>query len=167
MADNSKANSGAAVGLGVKPWVVVVPVVLIGLIFLPSAAVICAGMVPTLVARLVDSSPGRRLSITVGSLNLVGCLYFLDRIWAAGHSVGDIQVVLADSFGWLAALVGAGAGWVIFGAMPLVIGKVAETQTALRLRRITGDQERLVKEWGESVRGIYGVKVAPKDEGGE
>ncbi|MBK8157443.1 MAG: hypothetical protein IPK59_01040 [Rhodospirillaceae bacterium] len=168
MAKNSKTKTVTTYeGLGVKPWGLIVPVVLIGLIFMPSAAVVCAGMLPTLVARLVDSSPGRRLSITVGSLNLVGCLYFLNSIWAAGHSVGDIQIVLADSYGWLAALSGAGAGWVIFGAMPAIIGKIAETQTALRLRRITGDQERLVKEWGETVRGVYGVQVVPKEEGGE
>jgi hypothetical protein len=168
VANKSNANAGAPPGgLGVKPWVLIVPIALIGLVFLPSAAVICAGMLPTLVARLVDTSPGRRFSITVGSLNLVGCLYFLNRIWAAGHGISDIQTVLGDSYGWLAALSGAGAGWVIFGAMPVIVAKIADTQTALRLRRITGDQERLAKDWGEAVRGVYGVKVAPKDQSGE
>ena len=75
--------------------------------------------------------------------------------------------MLGDSFGWLAALVGAGMGWVVFGSMPSIIAQIARTQTAVRLRRITGDQDRLVKEWGESVRGIYGVQVAVKEEGEE
>jgi hypothetical protein len=166
VASNSDANVKAS-GLGVKPWVLITPVLLIGLVFLPSSAVIAAGMLPTIVARVVDTSPGHRLSLTVASFNFVGCLYFLNRIWALGHSVSDVPIVLGDSFGWFFALAGAGMGWVVFGGMPAIIAQIARTQTAVRLRRITGDQDRLVKEWGETVRGIYGVQVVKKEEGEE
>lgn len=145
--------------IGIKPFAVVIPLLLVGLVFLPSSAVILAAMIPTLVARLVDTSTGRRLTITVGALNLVGALYFLHEIWAAGHGVGDIAPTLADTFGWLCALLGAGAGWVLFGAMPSVFNRIAAAQTALRLRRISQTQDRLVEQWGESVRGAYAVRV--------
>ena len=163
MSDN--ANAGAPTGI--KAWVLFIPVLLIALIFLPSAVVVGVGMLPTLVARVVDSSPGKRLSITVGGFNLLGSLYFLDAIWAAGQTMGDIRPTLSDSFGWLSALTGAGVGWVVFGGMPIVFAKIAEAQTALRLRTVTKDQERLVEEWGENVRGIYGVKAVAKEEGDE
>lgn len=171
MAKNNSAEAKTSAGaqMGIKPWVLFIPVLLIALVFLPSSAVITAGMIPTLVARLVDTSAGRRLSITVGALNLVGCLYFLHRIWSMGHSVNDIPTVLGDTFGWLSALLGAGAGWVIFGFMPALIAKIAETQTTIRLNRVTQDQGQLIEEWGEAVRGIHGVKVLenkPKGEAG-
>jgi hypothetical protein len=161
MADNANANLGTQ--LGIKPWVLFVPVLLIGLVFLPSTAVIGAGMLPTLVARVVDTSVGRRLTITVGSLNLVGCLYFLNRLWTSGQDVSDIPVVLGDSFGWLYALTGAGMGWIVFGGMPSLIAKIAQTQTALRVRRINNDQDRLVEEWGEAVRGMHPARSADTD----
>ncbi len=168
MSDNS-ANAQGSVGqqIGIKPWVLVIPVLLLGLVFLPSAVVIIAGMVPTFVARVVDTSQGKRLSITVGGFNLLGCLYFLHRIWALGQGMEDIKPTLMDSFGWLSALVGAGVGWTVFGFMPTIISKFAEAQTAVRLRSINKDQERLVEEWGELVRGVYGVRPAEKEEGGE
>lgn len=166
MADNANTNAVQA-QLGFKPWILAVPLLLIGLVFLPSAAVIGVGMIPTLVARVVDTSRGKRLSITVGAANLVGCLYFLHRIWALGHNVSDIPTVLKDSVGWLSALSGAGVGWLIFGTMPIIVGQIARTQTAVRLRRVNGDQERLVKEWGEAVRGVYGVKVVEPEEAKE
>jgi hypothetical protein len=122
-------------------------------------------MVPTLVARVVDTSIGKRLSVTVGAMNLVGCLYFLHRLWIGGQSVNDIPVVLGEGVGWLSALMGAAAGWVIFGFMPLLITKIAQTQTALRLHRIVGEQDRLVKEWGEDVRGVHGTKVSETQAG--
>ncbi|WP_374651795.1 hypothetical protein [Dongia sp.] len=163
MAGNAGANAGGQAGI--KPWVLVIPVLLIGLVFLPTAIVVGIGMIPTLVARVVDTSQGKRLSITVGGFNLIGCLYFVNRIWAAGQGMGDIQPTLADSFGWLYALLGAGIGWVVFGFMPSIIGKIAQTQTALRVRSLTKDQDRLVEDWGEAVRGIYAVRPVGKEEG--
>ena len=147
----------------VKPWTVAVPVILVGLLFLPTSAVLVAAMVPTVVARIVDTSPGRRLTVTVGGMNLVGSLYFVNAIWSSGHNVSDIVTTLGDPFGWLCALVGAGAGWVIFGTMPAIVGRIAAAQTAIRLRRLNGQQEKLVEDWGESVRGAYGVKVVAEE----
>lgn len=159
MSDNSANAPGDA---AIKPWVIIIPVVLLGLVFLPSAVVVGVGMIPTLVARVVDTSPGKRLSITVGGFNLIGCLYFLHRIWAAGQGMEDIQPTLGDSVGWLCALVGAGIGWLVFGGMSAIVGKIAQAQTALRLRNITKEQERLVEEWGETVRGTYAVHEVAK-----
>lgn len=153
--NNVNAAEGQA---GIKSWVLIVPVVLIGLIFLPSAIVVGAAMVPTIVARVVDTSWGKRLSVTVGSFNLIGSLYFLHRVWAAGHGMEDIGPTLGDGFGWLCALVGAAIGWIIFGFTPVFIGKLAEAQTTLRVRHIVKEQERLIEEWGEPVRGIYAPK---------
>jgi hypothetical protein len=167
VAQESDANVNAGSGIGVKPWLLVAPLLVVAIFFMPTTIVITAGMLPTIVARVVDTSPGRRLTLTVACFNLVGCLYFLDRIAAMGNSISDVPVVLSNSFGWFFALVGAGIGWIVFGCMPAVIAQIARTQTAVRLRRITGDQERLVKEWGETVRGIYGVQVAAKEEGEE
>lgn len=163
MTDNSAPAGGS---VGIKPTIIAIPLLLIGLVFLPSAIVIGVGMIPTLVARVVDTSLGKRLTVTVGGFNLLGCLYFLHHIWSAGQAMEDIKPTLMDSFGWLSALLGAGVGWIVFGFMPVIVAKLAETQTALRLRSITKDQERLVAEWGESVRGMYGARevTAPKDE---
>lgn len=147
----------------VKPWTIAVPVVLVGLLFLPTSTVLLAAMGPTIVARIVDTSPGRRLTITVGGMNLVGSLYFVNAIWSAGHDIADIAPTLGNAFGWLCALVGAGTGWVIFGMMPAIVGRIAAAQTALRLRKLGGQQDKLVEEWGESVRGAYGVRVAAEE----
>jgi hypothetical protein len=149
----------------VKPWTIAVPLVLIALVFLPTTVVLAVAMLPAIVARVVDTSPGRRLTITVGALNLVGSLYFVHRIWTTGHDVSSIMPTLTDTMGWLCALVGAGAGWVLFGMMPPIVTRIAHAQTALRLRRLGNDQEKLVAEWGETVRGPYGIQqVAAAEE---
>lgn len=159
MTDNANAGAPASVSLGFKPWLLVAPILIVAVVFISTSIVVTAGMLPTIVARVVDTSPGKRLTITVGAMNLVGCLYFINLISSMAGGISDAPVVLSNSFGWLCALVGAGMGWIIFGAMPVIVGQLARTQTAIRTRRVTGDQDRLVKEWGESVRGVYGVKA--------
>jgi hypothetical protein len=109
--------------------------------------------VPTLVARVVDPAPGRQLTITVGSLNFAGALWFMSDLWSAGQSFSAIMPTLSDMIGWLAALVGAGMGWAIYSLMPIVTRSIATTKSNLRLRSVRKSQEELVEEWGDPVRG--------------
>jgi hypothetical protein len=64
--------------------------------------------------------------------------------------------VIADPIGWLAAMAGAGCGWVLYLVMPMVAARVAAGQSALRMRRVVRDLGQLTEEWGPG--------VATKDE---
>ena len=136
---------------GFKPALLLVLLLPAAALMAPLAIVLVAAMVPSLVARLVDASPGRYLTFTVSSFNLVGALYFVNQVFTMGNSLDAAGRVLQDSIGWLAALSGAGCGWLLFLAMPPLIAKMAEAQSALRMRRVHRDQSQLVSEWGEGV----------------
>ncbi|HVO04101.1 MAG TPA: hypothetical protein VMT54_18030 [Candidatus Cybelea sp.] len=124
----------------------------VALLLLPSTLVLIPALLPTLVARVVDTTPGRHLTITVGSLNLAGSLWFMHDLWAAGQSFSAIAPTLGDMLGWLSALLGAGLGWGIFSMMPHVSRSIAAAKTATRLRSIRKSQDDLVEEWGDPVR---------------
>jgi hypothetical protein len=110
-----------------------------------------AALVPSVVARIVDTHPNRYLTFTVLGLNLVGSLYFVHQVLTMGNSLEVVARVLQDSIGWLAALSGAGCGWLLFLAVPPLVAKMAEAQSGLRLRRVHRDQTQLINEWGEVV----------------
>src|SRR3954462_5771833 len=105
----------------------------VALILLPTTLVVLPAMVPTLVARIVDPGPGRHLAVTVGSLNLAGALWFIHDMWSAGQSFAAIAPTLSDPMGWLAPLVGAGAGWTVHWVMPVIRRRIAETKSSVRL----------------------------------
>jgi hypothetical protein len=154
----AKAKPAAAAAAPQAPkkrgnWLYVCLAMPVALALLPSTLVLLVAMVPTLVARVVDPAPGRQLTITVGSLNFAGSLWFMSDLWSAGQSFSAIAPTLSDMIGWLAALVGAGMGWAIYSLMPIVTRSVATTKSALRLRSVRKSQEDLVAEWGEPVRG--------------
>ena len=120
---------------------------------LPTTFVLIPAMIPTLVARVVDPAPGRHLTITVGSLNLAGSLWFMHDLWSAGQSFAAVTPTLGDMLGWLSALVGAGLGWAIYSLMPILTRGIATTKSNARLSRLRKQQEELVEQWGDPVRG--------------
>ncbi len=144
--------SGATAQPKFKPILLLLLLVPVGLLMLPSTIVLLAAMIPTAVARFVDLTPQRYLTLTVGAMNLAGSLWMLHDVWVLGGGFDAIVPTLRDSFAWLAALAGAGTGWVIYGAMGAVAAYFASVQTGIRLRRLRRDRESLLEEWGDAVR---------------
>jgi hypothetical protein len=124
----------------------------VALLLLPSTLVLIPAMIPTFVARIVDPGPGRHLTITVGSLNFAGALWFMHDLWAADQRFSAVIPTLGDMIGWLAVLVGAGCGWTIHWVMPVISRGIAETKSSIRLARLRKRQAELVEQWGEPVR---------------
>lgn len=152
MANQAPAKQAAGTK-GFKPVLLLVLLLPAAAMMAPLAIVLAAALIPSIVARIVDSSPGRYLTFTVLSFNLVGALYFVHQVLTLGNSLQVVAVVLQDPIGWLAALSGAGCGWLLFLGMPPLIARMAEAQSALRLRRVHRDQTQLTSEWGEGVAG--------------
>ncbi|WP_459853018.1 hypothetical protein [Dongia sp. agr-C8] len=150
---NPKAAAAPAAPKKRGPWLYICLAVLPAIVLLPTTLVLAAAMVPTLVARIVDPAPGRQLTITVGSLNFAGALWFIHDLWSAGQGFSAIMPTLSDMIGWLAALVGAGMGWALYSLMPIVTRSIATTKSNLRLSRVRKSQEELVEHWGDPVRG--------------
>ncbi|HET6157911.1 MAG TPA: hypothetical protein VFE34_06175 [Dongiaceae bacterium] len=145
-----KAQTAAA-PKAFKPVLLLILLLPAAFLMAPMAIVLVAALVPSMVARIVDATPGRYLTFTVFGLNLVGALYFVHELLTMGNDLAAVSVVLQDSIGWLAALSGAGCGWLLFMAMPSLIAKTAEAQSALRMRRVLRDQTQLTEEWGKVV----------------
>ncbi len=113
--------------------------------------VLLAALVPTLVARILDTGRPPFLTLTVGCANLVGALYFVEELWNIGPELENVGLVLSDAIGWLAVLGAVGAGWLMFICFPLVVHALAQGQSGMRLRRMRRDQQRLIEEWGPEV----------------
>jgi hypothetical protein len=146
---------------GLRPKLMLILLVPLALVFLPTTAVLTVGMIPTLVAFVVDGSKRRYLTITVGGLNLVGSLYFMHQLWSLGQGLGDIRIVLGNSYGWLAALSGAACGWLLFLGMPFVVRHIAAAEARIRLYTLNREQEKLIQDWGQQVTGASEEAEAP------
>ena len=119
---------------------------------LPTALLILVGLTPTLVAVIVDVTPGRYLTRCVAGLNTAGVAPFIYQLWSGINDMSASLKIIGDPFSWLTIYGAAGVGWLLFLGFPGIV-QVARTLNADR--RINVLQERqaaLLAEWGDSIR---------------
>jgi hypothetical protein len=149
----AQAAANASGAKPFKPALLLVLLLPVAAMMAPTAILLVAALTPTMVARLLDPTPGNYLTWTVFGMNVVGALYFLHELWSMGDDLSSMMIVIADPIGWLAAMAGAGCGWVLYLLMPMLAAKMAAGQSALRMRRVARDLTQLTEEWGPGVAG--------------
>src|SRR3546814_16336125 len=87
----TRGKGTARSGGRMKPYVMIALALPVAIVMLPTAIVLAAAMVPTMVAWVVDPKGRRYLAITVGTLNFAGPLFFLTMLWT---DVNDVDHAL-------------------------------------------------------------------------
>jgi hypothetical protein len=122
-------------------------------IALPTVTLLAVGMTPSVVAYLVDLSPGRYACRCVAALNFAGTFPYVINLWNTGHTMAGTFKIAADPFAWLVMFSAAGVGWLMFIGVP---GMAATIQSFNAKRSVESLKERqrvLVEEWGKGVTG--------------
>ena len=154
MSDQAKQGeeTGAAAkrrrGPGIVTLVLMVPV--LGFL-MPSCIVLLSGMVPTIVAFVIDRTRGKYLTVTVALMNFCGTLPGLTRLWETGQSYRAAEALAFDPFHWLASYGAAAVGWLIYLGVPPILSAYYARATGTRIETLRRDQATLVEAWGEEV----------------
>lgn len=120
---------------------------------LPTALLLLIGMVPTVVACIIDLTPGRYACRCVGGLNFAGTSPFVLKLWAGSHTVPQAMSIVADPFSLLAMYSAAAVGWMIFHGVPGVVAAVRSFNARRTVEMLHDRQRQLVEEWGRPVTG--------------
>ncbi len=123
-----------------------------GMLFaLPTMLVLTLGLLPALVAFVVDLHPRKYAARCVGFLNFAGTLPFLVKLWSGQHDLMSAMKILTDVYAWFVIYSAAAVGWLIFLGMPNVSGFIMEIHAARRIRKLEAERKNLIKEWGEEI----------------
>jgi hypothetical protein len=120
----------------------------------PTMILLAVGMVPTVVAYIVDLSPGRYLCRCVASLNFAGVFPYIMKLWTSGHSTAGAFKIAADPYAWLVMFAAAGLGWLMFTGVPGVAAAVQSFNAKRTVESLKDRQRALVEEWGKGVTGV-------------
>ena len=118
---------------------------------LPTVILVFFGMLPTFVALIVDRTRQKYAVFCVGGMNFSGVFPYLLDLWAGEHTIGSAMEVLTDVFSLLLMYGAAGFGWMIFIAIPPVVGAFLTVMAQRRVSQLRRDQKELIEEWGEDV----------------
>ena len=127
---------------------------------LPFCFILVPGLVPTLVAVLVDRGRPRYLGFTVGAMNCAGVLPFLLVLGNGSVTIAAAAALLAQPFTWVVAYGAAAAGWVLSAATPALARFCLELQAAQRGRAIDALARAICTEWGAEAAGADAAPTA-------
>jgi hypothetical protein len=121
----------------------------------PTSVLLLFGMVPSIVAYVVDRGKRPMQAFTIAPLNLAGLMPYLMQLWSGGgrDQMPTVVHLLTDVYVWLVIYLAAGAGWLIFLGMPRVVVLVMQSSLDRRKAKLKELQSKLKADWGPQVSG--------------
>ncbi len=119
------------------------------------------GMIPTLVAAIVDRTEGRMRVWSVGAMNFAGCAPFMIEVFKKGNNLETAIAYIVQPRTIVVMYFAAGMGYLIDWAMTGIVSSIMVQKTKSRLKNIQTLQKEMVDRWGAEVTGTI-----PLDEFG-
>ncbi len=125
----------------------------VGVVIVSPASVMLVffGMMPSLVAAIIDRSPQRYSTFCVGGMNFSGVFPYLLDLWAGSNDIASAADIFTDVFALMLMYSAAGFGWLIFLASPWVAVQLSQVMAQHRAAHCRELQKELIEEWGEDV----------------
>ncbi len=130
------------------------------LIMLPYAIILAIGMLPTLMAKLIDNKPEKNITLTVGIMNICGVVPNLMGLWQTGANVGAALRIISDPFALLMMFAGAAFGWMLIFSMPPLMAYLISIRAAETISRLQDRMQQLRSVWGDSLKEAV-IEITP------
>ncbi len=143
-----------------KVQVFLIGFILLAAVFLPTAVLLFLGLLPFFAAYFTDKSKKKTRTITVGAMNLAGCVPFLMEMWMTDHSLDKAFAILLSVIPIIVIYMAAGVGYLIDWALTYIVSNLLYQRGISRMKSIEKRQADLVERWGQEVMGSY----KPKDK---
>jgi hypothetical protein len=138
---------------GASATVAIALVTVLAVTALPLCILVLSGLVPTMVATVVDRYRARYLTRAVGFMNVAGLTPLIVRLWSNGLTMETVADILSRPVNWLMMYGAAGIGWVLFLGMPSLARVYVDVRADQLQRDLKARADHLVEVWGEEVSG--------------
>lgn len=136
-----------------KMQLVLIFVLLAAIAAMPTTALLCIGMLPTVVAWLIDRTKERTRALTVGAMNAAGCTPFILQLWMTTNTLPNSLMIISDPRTIIVMYCAAGVGYLIDWAISGLVGSVMVQRATSRRDQIAKRKAALVERWGKEVTG--------------
>jgi hypothetical protein len=120
---------------------------------LPLCILVLSGLVPTLLATVLDRYRAKYFTRSVGFMNLAGLTPLIVQLWTHGLTMDAVTDILSRPINWLMMYGAAGIGWMLFLGMPSLARVFVDIRADQLQRDLKARAAHLVEEWGEEVTG--------------
>lgn len=131
-------------------WGVVILVLMV-MVALPTVMMLGFGMMPAIVAAIVDRTEEKSATFCVGGLNFCGVFPYLLQLWLQDNSISQATDLLTDVFVLAVIYGGACMGWMLYLSVPPVIASFIQVMSQRRLQQLRKTQKDIIEEWGDEI----------------
>ncbi len=140
-------------GLALLGFMALFAAVILMLVSMASLVLCVFGLLPTIVAVLIDRSPQRFAFFSVFAMNFAGIFPYLLDLWMGSNSMSVAIDSLTDVFSLFTMYGAAAAGWILFAVTPPIVSTVMTFIAQRRVSILRTRQKKLLEEWGDAVTG--------------
>jgi|GEM_PF-484910 len=126
-------------------------IILFMLVSLPTVILLVFGLLPTMVAFLIDRSYQHSATFSVGSLNIAGIFPYLLELWMGYNTMDYVLQKMSDVFAIAIMYSGAAFGWALFSSLPPIVGSFYAVVNKQQIASLKAKQKKLLEEWGNEV----------------
>ena len=132
------------------------------LISLPTVMLVFFGLLPSIVAWIVDRTEQKYATACVFGLNFAGLFPFLLEIWFEDHSLDAAMRIMTDVFDLLVIYGAAGFGVMLYMALPPFVTTFLSVMSEHRVTVLKDNQANIIEEWGEGVASVLEAAESPE-----
>lgn len=114
---------------------------------LPVFIILYGGLMPTLVAYLMDERRGKHFVITIAAMNGAGVILALRPLLSSNFAPEAGMIAVADPSNWMMMFGFAMGGWFLALAVPVVVSQVLDLVYRQRQRAAEAARDALVAQW--------------------
>lgn len=120
-------------------------------LFFPTTVLMMGGLLPTLIAAIVDDRPVRTAWLTVGAMNFAGLVPAIFDLWHVGHITKNAIEILMQPRTIILSYSAAAIGWFIYYQVPKIVTGFLVRRAKTRLKDIEKRRHELNRKWGPEV----------------
>ncbi|MFA5593602.1 MAG: hypothetical protein WC989_09865 [Micavibrio sp.] len=146
---------------GWRGQILLIATIMAGFVFSATAIIFAIGMIPTIVAAIVDRTEGRLRAMTIGAMNFAGCMPFAIEVFTKGNSIDIAINYIVQPRTIVVMYFAAAMGYLIDWAMTGIVSSIMIQRGRKRLKDIEKSKVEMTERWGPEVTGTI-----PLDEYG-
>jgi hypothetical protein len=140
-------------GLSGRSRILMIMGLIVAVIFMPTAILLTVGMLPSMVALIIAPRRQKAKAITVGAMNLAGCVPFILQLWTSDNTAVHSFMIITDPRTIIVMYCAAGVGYAIDWAVSGLVSTIMVQSGSVRIQQISKRQAELVARWGREVTG--------------
>ncbi|MCC6597249.1 MAG: hypothetical protein IT559_00470 [Alphaproteobacteria bacterium] len=151
--EKKEAKKKKRSGAKFKVQIFLIGFLLLSAVFLPTAVLLFISLMPMFAAFFIDTTKKKLKTVTVGAMNMAGCMPFLMELWTSDHTLEKSLDIILDPMAIIVVYAAAGVGYLIDWTLTSLVASMAYQRAISRKKAIEERQAALIERWGLEVNG--------------